>query len=306
MNLSVKILGNNSAIPAYGRHPTAQYVEVNGSGILLDCGEGTQMQMQTYEVHHSKIDYIMISHMHGDHYYGLLSLLSSMCLLSRVSPLTIFGPKDLLPLLNLEFFESKQRTSLPFDLKFNVIEDDCPYQLLVDETDYEIWTFPTIHGVPCHGFKIVTKTKGRKILPDVIEQYKIPFAQINSIKAGADFIREDGTKIANHSLTTDGPQSKSYAFTADTLYTNIFKDAIMNVDLLYHESTYMEDNATLAAERLHSTAKQAAQLAQNVHAKQLLLGHYSTRYKEIAPFAEEASTIFTNVIATKEGDYFEI
>ncbi len=306
MDITVTILGNNSAIPAYGRHPTAQTVEINGSIVLLDCGEGAQMQMQRYGIHQSKIDYICISHMHGDHYYGLVSLLSTMCMLNRTTPLTIFAPPEIFPILDMEFFHSFLHTTLPFSLTFKEIRNDAPYSVLVREKYYELAAFPTEHGIPCHGFKITTRTEGRKIKPDIIEKYGIPYPTIRSIKAGSDYIMPDGSHIPNEILTEDGPAPKSYAYTADTRFTDVFLDAIRQVDTLYHESTYTEDNIALASERYHSTARQAALTAVKANVKQLLLGHYSSRYKDISAFASEASAIFPATTATREGNVFRI
>lgn len=300
--MKVTILGNNSALPAFGRNPTAQVVSVYGEYLLLDCGEGTQVQMQKFGMKWRKLNHIFISHMHGDHYYGLFGLINSMSLLGRTAPLHLFGPAALEPLLmkTLELAD----TELCYPFFFHALPEGS--ERLVDTDTFSVTCFPVEHRIACHGFLIESKTRGRKLLPEKCRELEIPRYYYDKLKAGADYERKDGTVIKNEEVTADGPLPKKYAYCADTLYTDSFLPYIKGADVIYHESTYLHDDAEKAKMRFHSTALQAAELAKKADAKLLLLGHYSSKYRELAPFREEAMTVFPNTMVTIEGTTYDV
>ncbi len=300
--MKVTILGNNSALPAFGRNPTAQVVSVYGEYLLLDCGEGTQVQMQKFGMKWRKLNHIFISHMHGDHYYGLFGLINSMSLLGRTAPLHLFGPAALEPLLmkTLELAD----TELCYPFFFHALPEGS--ERLVDTDTFSVTCFAVEHRIACHGFLIESKTRGRKLLPEKCRELEVPRYYYDKLKAGADYERKDGTVIKNEEVTAEGPLPKKYAYCADTLYTDSFLPYIKGADVIYHESTYLHDDAEKAKMRFHSTALQAAELAKKADAKLLLLGHYSSKYRELAPFREEAMTVFPNTMVTIEGTTYDV
>ncbi len=300
--MKVTILGNNSALPAFGRHPTAQVVSLFGDLLLLDCGEGTQIQMQRYGLRWRNLQHIFISHMHGDHYFGLPGLINSMSLLGRTAPLHLYGPAALMPLL--QQILDLANTTLSYPFSFHPLPDGAG--LLADTETFSVSCFPVKHSISCHGFLVQAKTKGRKLVPEKCREYEIPVIFYERLKNGEDYERKDGLLVKNDWVTIDGPEPKRYAYCTDTIYTDSFIDYIKNSDTLYHESTYLEADKEKAAMRFHSTAMQAAQIAVEANVKQLLLGHFSSKYKEQEPFREEAATIFPNTIATIEGTTYEI
>jgi len=301
--MQVTILGNNSALPAYGRHPTAQVLSVNGDLLLLDCGEGTQIQMQRFGLRWRNLQHIFISHMHGDHYFGLPGLINSMSLLGRTAPLHLFGPEALMPILQQVLDTANTQLSYPFH--FTPLPLGKAAQL-TENKNFSVSCFPVYHSVPCHGFVITGKTKGRKLLPDACKQYEVPAAFYNKLKQGDDYLRKDGVLVKNDLLTLAATPPKKYAYCTDTLYNPNLLPYLANADTLYHESTYLQSDEEKAALRFHSTAQQAANMAKQAGVKQLLLGHYSSKYKETAPFAQEAQSIFANTLATTEGETYDI
>jgi ribonuclease Z len=300
--MKVTILGNNSALPAYGRHPSAQAVSIYGEIILLDCGEGTQIQMQRFGQKWRKMQHIFISHMHGDHYFGVPGLINSMSLLGRVQPLHLYAPASLEGIINQ--IQSLADTVLSYPFHFHPLPEGAA--VLVDNEDFSVSCFPVEHRIPCHGFVIERKTKGRKLLIDKCREYEIPAYFYDRLKQGEDYERKDGDIVKNEWVTIEGPSPRRYAYCADTIYTESFLPYIQGVDTVYHECTYLEADVEKATARYHSTAKQAAQIAKAAGAKQLLLGHYSSKYRELEPFREEATAIFPNVQTTIEGMAYEI
>lgn len=300
--MKVTILGNNSALPAFGRNPTAQVVSVFGEYLLLDCGEGTQVQMQTHGVRWRNLDYIFISHMHGDHYFGLPGLINSMSLLGRVAPLHLHGPAEIMPMLQ-QILDCAE-TVLSYPLHFYPLPDGAA--TIVDTDTFSVTCFPVEHRITCHGFLVESKTRGRKILPAQCRDYEIPRYYYDKLKQGEDYVRKDGTVIKNELLTTDGPLPKKYAYCADTVFTESFLPYITGADTIYHETTYLEVDAEKARARYHSTPRQAAEIAKRAGARQLLVGHYSSKYRDLSPFREEASEIFPNTLITIEGTTYEI
>jgi ribonuclease Z len=300
--LKVTILGNNSALPAFGRHPTAQGVSVYGELLLIDCGEGTQVQMQRFGLRWRSMHHIFISHLHGDHYFGLPGLINSMSLLGRVAPLHLYAPAELKPILNSIMEVADTVLSYPF--YFHPLPEGT--SLLVDDPSFSVTCFPVNHRIQCHGFLVERKTRGRKLLPDKCSEYGIPSGFYERLKQGEDYVGEDGKVISNEWVTEDGPSVKKYAYCADTLFTDSFLPVIQGADTIYHECTYLEKDADKAAKRYHSTAAQAARLAKLANAKQLLLGHFSSKYKDLEPFRDEAVDIFPNTLVSIEGTAYEV
>ena len=300
--MKVTILGNNSALPAFGRHPTAQVVSVFGELVLIDCGEGTQIQMQRYGFKWRHLQHICISHLHGDHYFGLAGLVNSMSLLGRTLPLHIYAPA---PLENmLQQILDVADTVLSYPLHFHALPEGSAK--LAETAAFTISCFPVSHRIQCHGFLVESKTKGRKLLPEKCREYDIPSYYYDKLKQGEDYERKDGVVVKNELVTTEGPHPKRYAYCADTIFTDSFLPYINGVDTVYHECTYLEADSEKAAARFHSTAKQAAEIAKMAGASQLLLGHFSSKYRDLEPFFEEAWPVFENVQVTVEGITYEI
>ncbi len=302
--MKIIILGNNSAIPAHGRNPSAQVVEIKDQLLLLDCGEGTQMQMIKYAIKRSKIHHILISHLHGDHYFGLIGLINSFGLLGRTDPLNIYCPELLPEIIQLQL--SASGTVLPFEIHFHIIADVGERRLLVDTASFSIACFPVDHRIATHGFLIKEKSKGRQLNLEACREFEVPQMFYKRLQAGEDYLRKDNFWVKNEWVTMNGKDDKVYAYCADTKFTLSFVEDIMNADLIYHESTYLDAEADLAALRYHTTAAQAAKLAIAANAKHLMLGHYSSRYKEISDFEEEAKQSFVNTVASFEGMEFVI
>ncbi|QES89616.1 ribonuclease Z [Rhizosphaericola mali] len=300
---SVTILGNNSALPAYNRHPTAQMVHLNEQNILLDCGEGTQMRMLEFKVKRNNLNYIFISHLHGDHYLGLAGLINTLNLTGRSEPLNLFAPPPLEEILRLQF--ANGNTKLNFDLRFFPLPEEAGP--LVETSTFRVSTFLTEHRVTCHGFLIEEIKKPRSIVPEKTQEFGIPFDYYPALQNGADYISEDGELIIpNEILTEEAPLPKSYAYCADSRFTTSFLPYIENADTIYHETTYLDDLREKAESRYHSTTKQAATIATLAHAKQLLIGHFSSMYDDLTPFQLEAASVFPNSIRTQEGETYNI
>ena len=273
-----------------------------GEVILIDCGEGTQVQMQRYGVKWRRLHHIFISHMHGDHYFGLPGLVNSMSLMGRTEPLHLYAPAAMKEILDkiLEVAD----TVLSYPLHFHVLPEGS--EVLTENDFFAISCFPVNHRIKCHGLSVVQKTRGRKLLPEQCARYSIPTEFYERIKQGENYINGDGTVIQNEWITEDGPAPKHYAYCADTLFTDSYLPYITGADTIYHESTYLEADKEKAVGRFHSTAAQAAEIAKMANARHLLLGHFSSKYKELEAFREEAATIFPNVVVTEEGIAYEI
>lgn len=301
--MKVTILGNNSALPAFGRHPTSQAVTVYGEVILIDCGEGTQNQMQRYGIKWRNIHHIFISHLHGDHYFGLPGLLNSMSLLGRTAPLYLYAPAELLPIITEILRVADTVLSYPF----NFYTLPAARDVLVDNPYFTLTSFPVQHRIPCYGLRIEKKTRGRRLLPEKCKEFGIPSDYYESLKMGADYtLPETGAVIKNELVTEEGPHPKVYAYCADTVYTDSFMDMIQGADAIYHEATYLEVDAEKATKRFHCTAAQAAKTAEKAGVQLLLLGHFSSKYKDLEPFREEAAAVFPNSQIATEGTVFEL
>jgi ribonuclease Z len=297
----VTILGNNSALPAYDRHPTAQAVTLNEQIFLLDCGEGTQIQMARYRVRRSKIHHIFISHLHGDHYFGLIGLITSMGLLGREQDLHVYGPPELMDILQLQLKVAD--THLPFQLVFHPLSDEG---MLVETPKFSVECFSTEHRIPCWGFIIREKKKPRKIDKEKTIQYEIPAAYFERLKSGDDYETRDGRIIKNEWVTLPNTPARSYAYCADTKYNEQIAIKTSGVNLLYHEATYLKDLQERADARFHSTSIQAAQIAHLANAGKLLVGHFSSKYEELDAFATEAKEVFPNTELALEGVTYRV
>lgn len=295
---AVTILGNNSAIPTPDRHPTAQIVTYNDQLILVDCGEGTQLQMTKYKIKRSKIRHILISHLHGDHYFGLIGLINSLSLLGRIEPLSVYGPPELQEILNIQLRAAA--TVLKFDLQFHPLQPDKTGFLFLDK-DLEVQYFPTKHRIPCYGFSFAQQKKKRRIIPDQARVYDIPAAYFSKLQDGADYERKDGKTVKNDWVTLPPPKGKRYVYCADSIYDEELVPHMQGADLVYHETTYLNDLAERAAERYHTTSVQAATLARMAEAKRLIVGHFSSKYTELEPFLEETRPIFPQTDLALEG-----
>ncbi|HEY2727343.1 MAG TPA: ribonuclease Z [Parafilimonas sp.] len=297
----VTILGNNSALPAYNRHPTAQIITLSDHLFLLDCGEGTQMQMNYYKIRRSRINHIFISHLHGDHYFGLPGLITSYGLLGRTQDLHLYAPSQLQNILELQLNVSD--TKLPYKLHFHWLEKNV--SLLIDEDNFSVECFKVVHRIDCWGFLFREKKKPRKINIEAVKKYNVPVTFFERLKNGEDYI-EGNNIIPNESVTTANKPSKSYAYSADTLYTESLAEKFRDVNMLYHEATYLQDKLAKAASRFHSTSAQAASLAKLANVKRLIIGHFSSTYETLDEFLNEAKEIFPNTQLALEGQTFII
>jgi len=297
----VTILGNNSAIPAYDRHPTSQVVTLNDQLFLLDCGEGTQMQIARYKIRRSKIHHIFISHLHGDHYFGLIGLVTSMGLLGRETELHIYAPAALKDIIDLQLKEAV--TTLPFPLVFHPLEKEG---IIIDNTKFRVECFDTCHRIPCWGFIIREKRKPRKIHKEKVLEYEIPSVFYDRLKDGYDYENKQGDVVKNELVTFANKPARSYAFCADTIYDISIAEKTKDATVLYHETTYLKDLEERAAARFHSTSIQAADIALRAGVQRLLIGHFSSKYESLDAFLSEAQEVFPNTDLAIEGVTYRI
>ena len=303
MSFELTILGSNSALPTSNRYPTAQVLEVLGRCFLIDCGEGTQIQLRRSKINFSKIQHIFISHLHGDHYYGLIGLISTMNLMGIKTDLHIYSHSELKNLIQPQLdFINAEMTVKPV---FHPLNFKKP-QTILDTKKVEVISFPVKHSIPTCGFLFREKPKPANIKKELIDVYNIPITEIKKIKNGADFITDEGQIIPNEQLILPPPKPKSYAFCTDTAFHPPLAEIINGVDLLYHEATFLEKLKALAEKTLHSTAKQAAEMAKLSNVDKLLIGHFSARFKKVTLFEEEAREVFENTEAVIEGNKYII
>lgn len=298
MKFEVTILGSSSATPVYNRNPTSQLLNCNEKFYLIDCGEGTQQQLIKYGIKASKIDHIFISHLHGDHYFGLIGLLSSMHLNGRTKPMKLFGPEPLIDILNLQFKHSD--TNLKFPIEFTAIQADVP-ALIFENNDLSVETIILNHRIPCTGFKFREKKRLRKLLVEKLEADKVPLEYYPLLKRGVDLNLPNGSLILNTDYTIDSNEPKSYGYCSDTLADGSYLSSIQDCTVLYHEATFLHDLLERAIFTHHTTALQAAEIAANTRAGKLLIGHFSSRYKTLQPLLEEAAAVFPNTELALEG-----
>lgn len=299
MGLELTILGCHSATPRANAYPTSQYLEINNRHFLIDCGEGTQRQMRKHKVGFSKINHIFISHLHGDHFFGLIGLISTFGILSREKELHIYGPKGIKEVTTLQLKISKSYSK--FDIIYHELTSKKS-EVIFEDDKVTVTTIPLSHRVYTNGYLFREKQQQKKLHIENIRQYpEIERCDYHHIKAGKDVVLENGELVTNEELTLPPPPAKSYAFCSDTSYKEDIVPIIEKVDLLYHEATFLHDRADLAQKTKHSTAKQAAQIALKADVNQLIIGHFSSRYKDINVFKNEASSTFKNVILAEAG-----
>jgi ribonuclease Z len=299
--LAVTILGNNSAVPAFDRHPTSQVVTLDGQNFLVDCGEGTQIQMIRYKIRRGRISHIFISHLHGDHYFGLVGLINSFGLLNHQQELHVFGPSPLQQIIEIQLKVAE--TQLCYPLHFHTITGPAT---LVDDDKIEIKCFPTHHRIECYGFSFREKKKPRRLIIESVKENLIPLHFYENLRNGEDFITSAGEVIKNEWLTEQAPKGKAYAFCADTRYTESIIEHIQGADMIYHEATYLDNLRDRAIERFHSTAKQAAEIAKKAGVKKLLLGHFSSKYDTLEEFEQEAREVFPDTDLALEGVSYKV
>ena len=303
MSFSIKILGSNSAIPAYGRNHSSQLLTVHNHRYLIDCGEGTQLRLSKFKLKISKIDYIFISHLHGDHYLGLQGLLSSMHLLGRTKKLELFGPPGTADIITLQLKYSQ--TVLNYPINFHEITCDSFCQIHEDKL-LEVYSIPLKHKIDCSGFLFIEKPKPRRFIKEKLPS-DLTLKEIAILKKGLDITDSNGkVKYKNSDLTRDPRPIRSYAYCSDTKYDVDIIPHVKGVDILYHEATFLHENENWAQTTFHSTSKQAGKIANRAKVGKLLIGHFSARYKDLDPFLVEAREEFKNTELALEGQTFVI
>jgi ribonuclease Z len=304
LEFEVTILGSNSAIPAHGRNQTSQLVSVGNSFLLIDCGEGTQIQLRKFRLKFGRIDFILISHLHGDHFYGLMGLISSFHLVKRERLLTIFGPSGLDEIITTQLKHTN--TKLSFPLRFVPTRADGK-NLILEEPMFRVYTFPLQHRIPCTGFLIEEKPGLRNMVKEKLAKVQMPIEAIISLREGKDYLGTDGKILFRVDEFTYPPkESKKYGYCSDTIFDPSLVEYIKDVDLLYHEATFGDDETERAGTTFHSTSRQAAVIAMKANAGRLLLGHYSSRYKDLRPILDQAKEVFENSFLSEEGITFTI
>ncbi|TDE05526.1 ribonuclease Z [Flavobacterium hiemivividum] len=300
--MKLTILGCYAATPRTFTNPTSQILEIKNRLFLIDCGEGTQVQLRKNKIRFSKINHIFISHLHGDHFFGLIGLVSTFTLLNRTTDLHIHGPKGIKEIIKLQLRLTNSWTN--YNLHFHELESN-ESEIVFEDDKVVVKTIPLKHRIYTNGFLFEEKTDKRKLNTDAVQNYEIDKCYYQNIKNGKDITLDDGRIIENTQLTFDPKPPLRYAFCSDTKYNEDIIPIIEGVDVLYHESTFLQSEETLAGKTMHSTAKEAATIALKANVKQLVLGHYSTRYENISLFKEEAETIFPEVLLADDGRSFD-
>lgn len=300
--MNLNILGCYAATPRTFTNPTSQVLEIRNRLFLIDCGEGTQVQLRKNKIKFSRINHIFISHLHGDHFFGLVGLITTFSLLNRTTDLHVYGPKGIKEIITLQLKLSNSWTH--YQLFFHEL-DSSESVIVFEDEKVIVKTIPLQHRVYTNGFLFEEKEGERKLNIDAIQSYDIETCYYQNIKNGKNIILDDGRTIENALLSFDPLPPKRYAFCSDTVYNEGIIPLIQGVDVLYHESTFLESEAHLAEKTKHTTAKEAARIALKANVKTLLLGHYSTRYESIQLFKQEATTIFPEVLLADDGAFFE-
>ena len=296
MLFSVTILGCSAALPTASRYSTAQLLQTAGRFFLVDCGEGTQIQLRRFGLSALRISHIFISHLHGDHVFGLPGLISTMNMNGRQDPLHLYGPGDLEPMVRQVLHYGNAPL---FQLVFHVLPPS--HDVIYEDKRMQITSFPLKHRIPTWGFRFQEKERLRNMRPGVQAYYKIPIRQLPLIKAGEDFVCEDGTVIPNQRLTVPGIRPRSYAFCSDTMFSESIVPYIRDVDLLYHEATYAQAEEKRAAEVFHATSAQAARIAGMANARRLVIGHFSAKYKDLKQLLADATAVFPQTVLAYDG-----
>lgn len=304
MPFNLTFLGSNSAVPAHGRYTSAQVLQVKNRLYLIDCGEGAQWRLPYHGVSkREKIEQIFISHLHGDHIYGLPGFLTSLSLSNRTKPLTIFSPEGLEDMLRSIFKHSY--VNLSYEIDFVTVPTDKSVKIHSD-SQITVHTIPLKHRIPTTGYLFREVQKPDNILPEKLEEYNIPFEAIPAIKKGEGYTLPNGKVIPHKELTKPAPAPRSFAYCSDTSYTEDIIPIIKNVSLLYHETTYLHDAIENAKKYGHSTALEAARIAKAANVNALICGHYSSRYSDIKPHKKEAKTVFENTFLGLDGRVFSV
>jgi ribonuclease Z len=301
--MKLTILGCYAATPRTLTNPTSQVLEIKNRLFLIDCGEGTQVQLRKNKIKFSKISQIFISHLHGDHFFGLIGLISTFSLLNRNNDLHIYGPKGIKEIIKLQLRLSNSWPN--FELHFHELTN-IESEIIYEDDKVLVKTIPLKHRIYTNGFLFQEKLDERKLNIEAVRDYHIEKCYFQNIKNGKDILLDDGKLILNEELTFDPPKPKSYAFCSDSSYYEAIIPLIQNVDVLYHESTFLQSEEVLAAKTMHATAIEAATIAKKAQVNKLILGHYSTRYDTIDLFKKEAETIFSNVLLADDGKTFEL
>jgi len=300
--LKLTILGCYAATPRTLTNPTSQVLEIKNRLFLIDCGEGTQVQLRKNKLKFSKINHVFISHLHGDHFFGLVGLISTFALLGRTTDLHVYGPKGVKEIIDLQLRLSNSWTN--YQLFFHELESKQS-EIIFEDEKVIVKTIPLKHRVYTNGFLFQEKIGERKLDLNAVQDFEIDTCYYQNIKNGKDITLDDGRVIENSKLTFDPDPALSYAFCSDTKYNEDIVPIIENATVLYHESTFLDSEESLASKTMHSTAKEAARIALKANVKQLILGHYSTRYDSIQLFKDEAETIFKEVALADDGKIFE-
>lgn len=301
--MKLTILGCYAATPRTLTNPTSQVLEIKNRLFLIDCGEGTQVQLRKNKIKFSKISQIFISHLHGDHFFGLIGLISTFSLLNRNNDLHIYGPKGIKEIIKLQLRLSNSWPN--FELHFHELTN-IESEIIYEDDKVLVKTIPLKHRIYTNGFLFQEKLDERKLNIEAVKDYQIEKCYFQNIKNGKDILLDDGKLILNEELTFDPPKPKSYAFCSDSSYYEAIIPLIQNVDVLYHESTFLQSEEVLAAKTMHATAIEAATIAKKAQVNKLILGHYSTRYDTIDLFKKEAETIFSNVLLADDGKTFDL
>jgi ribonuclease Z len=299
--MKLTILGCYSATPRTLGNTTSQVLEIANHMFLIDCGEGTQVQLRKHKIKFNRIKHIFISHLHGDHFFGLVGLISTFRLLTREADLHIYGPKGIKEVVTLQMKLADSWTN--YRLYFHELSSTTS-ELIFEDDKIQVHTIPLEHRVYTNGYLFKEKEGDRKLDIDAVEEANIDMAYYRKLKQGFDIENEDGVLIDNETVTFPAEKPKSYAFCSDTVYKKDIVPIIKDIDVLYHESTFLEAHAHLAPKTKHSTAKEAAKIAKQANAGTLILGHYSSRYPNLEAFKDEAQTVFKNVKLAQDGKVF--
>ena len=301
--MKLTILGSSSALPTSERFPSAHVLNAHERLFLIDCGEGTQMQLRKNRIRFGKINHIFISHLHGDHVFGLYGFLSTLSLMGRKNPLHLYAPANYDSILHSHL--SDFDIHLSFEIEFVPLNTKEPV-IILDDKYLTVTAFPLMHRVPSFGFLFREKEKDRNVIKESLAEFSIPKERIPSIKKGSDYIMTDGTIIRNEDITLPPYEALSYAYCSDTKYFPRLASFVKEVTLLYHEATFDKDKTDLAKVTFHSTTHDAAKTAVNSGTKTLLIGHFSSRYRKIEPLVEEARSIFPRTFPAIDGKTYEI
>jgi len=298
IKFELTVLGSNAAMPAHGRHLSAQVLNVDEELFLIDCGEGTQMQMQRFGVRKHKINHIFITHIHGDHMFGLIGLIMTFGLTSRKAPLHIYSPKGVQSIIEMQLGQE-----IGFPIVFHTTNPE-KHELIHESKKVKVFTIPLDHRVPCNGYLFEEQDRLPNMRADKIKEYGIPYQVIKEIKEGNDFVTADGTTVPHDDLVIAAPKARKFAYCSDTSYKEAILPIIKEVNLLYHETTFLHELEEQAFKTKHTTAWQAATLAKKANAQKLLVGHFSSRYHSIMPFLYEARAVFPESYVAREGETF--